>query len=224
MQYISQESQNFQGYNENLTEYIPSPFENNNNVNIISANPNFFNDCSHENEPTVSFPSTHSVTPNFQSTSRTVSHQSNISLMYQKFQRISNSIIIFEENAKRQLEQVYELKDHLNQLKQLLNAQQQYPMPRRVNRNRDYRTHPYLNEQRHLVSPHTSTVAETDRHYDNNELDFMNGRNILSNRFRFQQVNVPNAVGFSDNNKILSTSPQNFEFHDTTSNYYVPEI
>ncbi|GBB96637.1 hypothetical protein RclHR1_00280029 [Rhizophagus clarus] len=220
MQNISQDSQNYQDYrdyDENLTECIQNPLENNNNNNIFTATPNSLNDYSHENESTVSVPSTHFVTPNFQSTSRTASHQSNIPFMYQKFQRISNSIIIFEENAKRQLEQVYELKDHLSQLKQFFNTQQQQHHPittRRVNRNRDYRTHPYLNE-RHYVSPHMSTATETDRYYKNeNELDFMNDQNISLNRFRLQQSNVPTAIGFSNNNKILSTSPQNFEFHD----------
>ncbi|CAB4437597.1 unnamed protein product [Rhizophagus irregularis] len=223
MQHISQDSQNFQGYNENLTEFISSPFENNNNDNIVTTNPNFFNDSFHENEPTVSVPLTHSVTPKFQSTTRTISQQKNVPFMYQKFQRISNSILIFEENAKRQLEQLYELKNHLNQLKQFLNTQQQHSMPRRINRinrNRDYRTHPYLNE-RQLVTSHISTATEIDRHYDNNELNFMNEQNILSNSFCPQQVNVPAAVNFSENSEIL-TSPQNFEFYD--NNYNVHEI
>jgi hypothetical protein len=206
-----QDSQNFQGYTENLTEYIPNHFENNNNDNIVTTYSNFFNDSLHKNEPTASVPLTHSVTPNFQSTSRMISQ--NIPFMYQKFQGISNSIMILEENAKRQLEQVYELKDHLNQLKQFLNAHRQHPMPRRVNRNRDYRTHPYLNE-RHLVSSRTLTTAEPDHNYDNNELGFMNRRNILSSSFRPQQVNVPDTVSYSENNEILSASPQNFEFYN----------
>ena len=93
-------------------------------------------------------------------------------------------------------------------MKQFFNAQrQQPPMPRRINRNHDYRTHPYLNE-RHLVSSHMPTAAQTD-HHNNNELDFMNERNILSNSFRTQQVNVPAA------------NTQNFEFYD--SNYENPE-
>jgi len=215
MQHISQDSQSSQGYNENLTDYIPNPFENNNVGNIVTTRENFFNESLYENG-SVSAPLTHSATPNFQLTSRAISQQNNIPFMHQKFQKISNSILTFEENAKRQLEQVYELKDQLNQLKQCFNAQwQQPPMPRRINRNRDYRTHPYLNE-RHLVSSHMPTAAQTDLHNNNNELDFMNERNILSNSFRPQQADVPAAtVGFPE--KIFSANPQNFEFYDTNN-------
>ncbi|GET50957.1 uncharacterized protein OCT59_028540 [Rhizophagus irregularis] len=68
---------------------------------------------------------------------------------------------------------------------------------------------------------HISTATEIDCHYDNNELNFMNEQNILSNSFCPQQVNVPAAVSFSEHSEILS-SPQNFEFYD--NNYNVHEI
>ena len=85
-------------------------------------------------------------------------------------------------------------------------------MPRRINRNRDYRTHPYLNERR-LVSSRMPTTVQTDHHHNNNELDFMNERNILSNSFRPQQADVPaSTVDFPENSGIFSTSP---EFYDT---------
>ncbi|CAB4393285.1 unnamed protein product [Rhizophagus irregularis] len=66
-----------------------------------------------------------------------------------------------------------------------------------------------------------SNPNEIDCHYDNNELNFMNEQNVLSNSFCPQQVNVLAAVSFSENSEILS-SPQNFEFYD--NNYNVHEI
>ncbi|PKK67964.1 hypothetical protein RhiirC2_782881 [Rhizophagus irregularis] len=66
-----------------------------------------------------------------------------------------------------------------------------------------------------------SSNDKIDCHYDNNELNFMNEQNVLSNSFCPQQVNVLAAVSFSENSEILS-SPQNFEFYD--NNYNVHEI
>ena len=130
-----------QDYNENLTDYA---FEN--------------------NEYTAATPLMHSATSTFQPTPQ----QNNALLMCQK---ISSSIKALKKNAKRQLEQADELKDQLNQLKQTLNAQQQSPMPRHINRGRVHRSHPYpLVSSPHSPSIRPSVSAAT--YYRDDNLSF----------------------------------------------------
>src|SRR5436305_14851338 len=102
------------------------------------------------------------LTPNFQQIPCTISQQNDTLLMCQ---RISDSIKEFKKNAKKQLEQADDLKGQLKQLKQVLMQQQQTsPMPRRMNRTRVRRSHPYLyNEQVPSYTP-TISAASTDYH------------------------------------------------------------
>uniref|UniRef100_U9SSI3 Uncharacterized protein n=1 Tax=Rhizophagus irregularis (strain DAOM 181602 / DAOM 197198 / MUCL 43194) TaxID=747089 RepID=U9SSI3_RHIID len=101
---------------EILNGYPEYPLENNNEV--IS---DFINDslCENESVPLPTYPP-----PKFQ-TRCTISQQNNNLSMYQKIQMVAKTIKAFEESIIRQLEQVNELKDQLNQMNQFFIAQHQ---------------------------------------------------------------------------------------------------
>ena len=128
---------------------------------------------------------TYSTTQTPQSTLSMTPQQENILLARQK---ISNYIEALRKNARKQLKQADELEE---QLEQLFNQQTPInPMPRRVNRNRIHRSHPY--NEHSLASLTIQPVAPTDRH---NETD------TLTNSFYAQNANVLAATpDFPDNN------------------------
>ncbi|RIA84500.1 hypothetical protein C1645_742286 [Glomus cerebriforme] len=172
---------------------------NENREDITAVETNFINAPSYEYE------STPLSISNFQPSHRMVSRPNNVLLMYQKIQRFSNFIKTFEENVS---EQIDELKNQLDEMKQFLFVQQQQSsMPRRINRTRVLRPHPY---EHPFVSSHTPTIRPTARPAptDRNEC-FMTDQPISSNNFHSQQMNIPTV----DNNEIFSaTGSQNFEF------------
>ncbi|GBB87565.1 hypothetical protein RclHR1_01400018 [Rhizophagus clarus] len=168
---------------ETSTEYLEHPLEVTNNFN---------NDPHRENESAPFL--THSLP-----TQCTISQQN----IHQNFQMFFNAIKAFEENINRQLEQVNELKNQLNQMKQsfITQQQQQAPVLRRMSRNYVTRPHPYLNE-RPLVSSRTPIVrsnAPTYRHecFTTEPLSSSNNPH-----------NIPAET--SNNNEIFST--HNYEF------------
>ncbi|GBC44183.1 hypothetical protein GLOIN_2v1469349 [Rhizophagus irregularis DAOM 181602=DAOM 197198] len=186
---------------EILNGYPEYPLENNNEV--IS---DFINDslCENESVPLPTYPP-----PKFQ-TRCTISQQNNNLSMYQKIQMVAKTIKAFEESIIRQLEQVNELKDQLNQMNQFFIAQHQPQrkpsVSRHIYRNHAPRPHPYLNE-RPLISSRTPTIrsaAPTCRHEC-----FTTEQLISSNSFHQQQVNVP--VETVDNNEVFSAGTQSYE-------------
>ncbi|CAB5372029.1 unnamed protein product [Rhizophagus irregularis] len=183
---------------EILNGYPEYPLENNNEV--IS---DFINDslCENESVPLPTYPP-----PKFQ-TRCTISQQNNNLSMYQKIQMVAKTIKAFEESIIRQLEQVNELKDQLNQMNQFFIAQHQPQrkpsVSRHIYRNHAPRPHPYLNE-RPLISSRTPTIrsaAPTCRHEC-----FTTEQLISSNSFHQQQ-----PVETVDNNEVFSAGTQSYE-------------
>jgi hypothetical protein len=164
---------------ETPTEYPQYPLEVTND---------FINDPPHENEsaPFLAHPP---------QTRYIISQQSNNVTMYQNFQMFFNYIKTFEENINRQLEQVNELKNQLNQMKQSF-ITQQVSVPRRISRNYVIRPHPYLNERPPSRTPTIRSAVPT----------YLTTEQLASSNNLYNNIPAETAV----NNEITSSGTQNY--------------